>query len=98
MDGMRATLLANESRSTLEIHDHRTGKTESIRVERGPEGHGGGDDGLMNAFVGALRGDRAGVLTSVREALESHLLAFAAERARTLGEVVEMDAFRRSVG
>jgi predicted dehydrogenase len=97
VDGMRATLLANESRSTLDIHDHRTGKTESILVERGPEGHGGGDEGLMNAFVAAVRGDRAAVLTSVREALESHLLAFAAERARISAEVVQMDQFRRSL-
>jgi hypothetical protein len=39
----------------------------------------------MDAFVAALRGDRDGVRTSARESLQSHLLAFAAERSRTNG-------------
>jgi predicted dehydrogenase len=97
IDGTRATLLANEARSEIEIHDHRTGQAERIATPRGVGGHGGGDDGLMRAFVGAVEGERAGVLTSVREAVASHLMAFAAERARVHGEVVDMDAFRRSL-
>ena len=59
-------------------------------------GHGGGDAGLMAAFVRALRpelGD-AGGLTTSRESLESHLMAFAAEDARVKGGIVSMDEFR----
>jgi predicted dehydrogenase len=97
IDGTRATLLANEARGEMEIHDHRTGQTERIARPRGVGGHGGGDDGLMRAFVGAIQGDRAGVLTSARESVTSHLMAFAAERARVHHEVVDMDAFRRSL-
>jgi predicted dehydrogenase len=97
VDGTRATLLANEARGEVEIHDHRTGKAERIAKLRGVGGHGGGDDGLMRAFVAALRGERAGVLTSAREALASHLMAFAAEQARVREEVVDMEAFRRSL-
>src|SRR6266550_4315849 len=97
IDGTRATLLANEARAEMEIHDHRRGTKERIESPRGVGGHGGGDEGLMRAFVGALEGDRAGVLTSAREAVASHLMAFAAERARVQSEVVEMEAFRRSL-
>jgi len=97
IDGTRATLLANEARAEMEIHDHRRGTMERIERPRGVGGHGGGDDGLMRAFVGAIQGDRAGVLTSAREAVASHLMAFAAERARLHDEVVDMDAFRRSL-
>jgi predicted dehydrogenase len=97
VDGTRATLLANEARGEMEIHDHRRGTTERIARPRGVGGHGGGDDGLMRAFVGAIQGDRASVLTSAREAVASHLMAFAAERARVHDEVVEMEAFRRSL-
>jgi len=44
-------------------------------------GHGGGDFGLMNHFIDGIRGD--GVQqTSPREILQSHLMAFAAERSR----------------
>jgi predicted dehydrogenase len=96
IDGVRATLLANESRSEIEIHDHRTGTVERIATRRGVGGHGGGDEGLMRAFVGAIDGDRAGVLTSAREAVASHLLAFAAEHARVTGETVDMGRYRGS--
>ena len=97
VDGTRATLLANEARAEMEIHDHRTGQAERIERPPGVGGHGGGDDGLMRAFVGAIRGDRASVLTSAREAVASHLMAFAAERARVHNEVVDMEAFRKSL-
>lgn len=97
MDGMRATLLATESRGLIEIHDHLTGETERITRPPGVGGHGGGDEGLMRAFVGAIRGDRAGVLTSARESVASHLMAFAAEQARVSGKAVDMEAFRTSL-
>jgi predicted dehydrogenase len=98
IDGTRATLLANESRAEFEIHDHRAGTFERIVKPRGVGGHGGGDDALMRAFVGALRGDRAGVLTSAREAVTSHLMAFAAEEARLSGEAVHLARYRASLG
>jgi predicted dehydrogenase len=98
IDGTRATLLANESRGEIEIHDHRTGETARIAMPLGVGGHGGGDDGLMRAFVGSIRDGRgAAVLTSAREAVASHLMAFAAEQARVSGEAVDMDAFRASL-
>jgi len=97
IDGTRATLLANESRGEFEIHDHRSGTSERISKPRGVGGHGGGDEGLTRAFVGALRGDRAGVLTSARESVTSHLMAFAADQSRVSGEAVDMERYRRSV-
>lgn len=46
-------------------------------------GHGGGDDGLMHAFLDAVQtGDRRKILSGIEESLESHLMVFAAERAR----------------
>jgi predicted dehydrogenase len=97
VDGTRATLLANEARGEVQIHDHRTGQAERIARPRGVGGHGGGDEGLMRAFVSALRGDRAGVRTSAREAVASHLMAFAAEEARVSGDAVDMERYRQSV-
>jgi hypothetical protein len=50
----------------------------------------------MASFVRALRPELGGVegLTTSRESLESHLMAFAAEEARVQGGVVSMDDFR----
>ncbi len=56
-------------------------------------GHGGGDAGLMNSFLAAIRGEQA-PLTTARDALESHLLGFAAEGARVGNQTVDMNDFR----
>jgi hypothetical protein len=58
-------------------------------------GHGGGDFGLMAAFVKALQTrDESTALTTARTSLESHLMAFAAEDARLDEKVVKMEDYR----
>jgi hypothetical protein len=101
-EGTRATLrgkFAYGLADAIEIHHHRTGRVERVEVD-GPigsvTGHGGGDEGLMTAFVRAALG-HATPPTTARESLESHLLAFAADQARLEGTVVAMDAFRRQL-
>jgi len=101
-DGTRATLRGRFSYGlgdSLEIHDHRTGRVDQIELQAGASGHGGGDAGVMAAFVQALRPGAAQAggqaLTTARESLESHLMAFAAEEARVTGRVVQMDEYRR---
>lgn len=46
------------------------------------EGHAGGDNGLIAAFVKSVREGEGQAETLARDALASHLLAFNAERAR----------------
>ena len=54
-------------------------------------GHGGGDYGLMEAFVDALAtGDRSKILSGVDETLESHLMVFASEESRKTGQAVTL--------
>ncbi|WP_157253433.1 Gfo/Idh/MocA family protein [Nonomuraea typhae] len=54
-------------------------------------GHGGGDAGLMRAFLDAVEtGDRSAVLSSPGESLHSHLIAWAAERSRLDGVTHEV--------
>jgi predicted dehydrogenase len=58
-------------------------------------GHYGGDEGLMAHFSALVAdGRREGVRASGRSALESHLVGFAAERAREQGAVVDVAAVR----
>lgn len=97
-DGTRATLEGafTMRRGEITIHDHLTGRTETIVPGGILDGHGGGDVSLMAAFVGAVRAREAEPLTSARASLESHLMAFAAERSRVRGgAVIEMAAYRR---
>jgi predicted dehydrogenase len=97
VDGSQATLLGKftYSQAWLEIHPHGPGKVQRYTfptVVDNASGHGGGDEGIMRAFVMALRGQNP-PLTQAGDALESHLLGFAAEAAR-LGEVaVDMEKF-----
>ena len=74
------------------IYDFLTRKKRAIDTSKaGPGilgGHGGGDGGLMEAFVKAVAtGDRSPILSGPDESLESHLMVFAAERARLRGTV-----------
>jgi predicted dehydrogenase len=78
-DGLRLTLT-----------DFVTGEVEAFDpVGTGLDaggGHDGGDFGLMSMFLDAVSvGDRSLVRTGPRESLESHLMAFAAERSRLTG-------------
>jgi predicted dehydrogenase len=85
---------------TGEIEVTRHGAFERERIECGGSdlGHHGGDAGLIAHFVDvAARGAVAEVLASGRAALASHLLGFAAERARLTGAVVELGPFRAEV-
>jgi hypothetical protein len=59
----------------------------------GASGHGGGDFGIMRSFVGAVRGEHQ-PLTTGRESLESHLMAFAAEQSRASNSVIDMAGYR----
>jgi predicted dehydrogenase len=57
--------------------------------------HEGGDAGLMRAFLAHVRARRAGapdpgVRTSLAESIESHAMAFAAERSRLEGRLIAL--------
>jgi predicted dehydrogenase len=94
-DGTKATLRAKFDYRTgwIEIHDHRTGRMDQLTLPVGASGHGGGDFGIMRSFVNAVRGEDE-PLTTGRESLESHLMAFAAEESRLNDTVVDMADYR----
>ncbi len=96
-DGTKATLYGNFSSKGHEIrlHHHITGVIEDVPViARDSSGHGGGDYGIMRSFINTLKGNPDDSVTTARESLESHLLAFAAEEARLKKTLVNMDEFR----
>ena len=93
-DGSRATVRARFGReSAIEVSEHASGRTERIPIPETAGGHGGGDPGVVGAFLAAVRDGTPG-LTAAVDSLESHILAFAAEEARVSGAVVDMRAFR----
>jgi hypothetical protein len=73
-------------------------EAKRFQFDTSPIGHFGGDRELFEHFCRAVAlGDPDAVLASGRSALESHLLGFAAERARERGEVVDLAEYRAGV-
>jgi predicted dehydrogenase len=99
-EGTRATLrgrFLSGLDDSLEIHDHGSGRKEKIKFPARNAKHGGGDEGLMAAFIQSARGNRE-ILTSARASLESHLMAFAAEQARLEGKIIDLSSVRQQIG
>ena len=96
-DGTKATLYGKFSArgDEIRIHHHLTGETEEIPViARDQSGHGGGDYGIVRSFINTIQGRPDDSVTTARESLESHLLAFAAEEARSNKTVIDMNKYR----
>jgi predicted dehydrogenase len=97
VDGSEGTI---EGRFTyagerLEYWDHRRMRRHLLyRKGLTGDAHGGGDAGLISSFVDSLVEGGGEALTSARASLESHLMGFAAEKARLDGRVVSLDEFR----
>lgn len=96
----------------LQVTSHELGtrapmghRTHTLRVRAGgPDdddhaGHGGGDDGLMESFVAALGVGTVGQNElSFATALDSHLMAFAAEQSRIQGSRLSFPAWVEGMG
>lgn len=99
-DGTLATLYGRfvAGRYRLTIRTHRTGEEEEVPIPiTTAGGHGGGDFGIMRSFVNALNGIPDDSVTTARESLESHLLAFAAEESRLQHTTINMADYRKRV-
>jgi predicted dehydrogenase len=81
----------------IEHFDFLTDKTERTDTQTsedslGTYGHGGGDYRLMQAFVAAVAGgDASKILSDAATTLQTHMMVFAAEKARRENRVVEVN-------
>lgn len=65
-----------------------------IYPARGGKGHGGGDEGIVNALLDMLESDGAEMSTNIAASIESHLMAEAAERSRREHRLVDVREIR----
>lgn len=79
--------------SWIEVAEHRSGQVKRYDTRPTNDSGHGGDAALMTGFLNSVRSGAHGA-TLAREALESHLMAFAAEQARLECQVVQMAEFR----
>jgi predicted dehydrogenase len=76
----------------------RTYRPARVRKERFPYHgilHGGGDKIILREFADAVRRQSPDLLIAAETCLDSHLVGFAAEKARTQNVVVDMEEFRK---
>ncbi|MEA2008748.1 MAG: Gfo/Idh/MocA family oxidoreductase [Chloroflexota bacterium] len=97
IQGTRAELQATFGfgGSWIEVNEHHSGEKTVYDTSSAEAGHGGGDSKFIDAFVKSLQvNDEALALSTARQSLESHLMAFAAEEARLGEKTVKMEDFR----
>jgi predicted dehydrogenase len=97
IEGSRATLTADfgTGGSWIEVNEHLSDDRIRYDTSAGAAGHGGGDAALMDAFLHSLTsGEDNPSLTTARQSIESHLMAFAADEARLKGTVIDMQEYR----
>ena len=92
--GTRGMLTGDSSK--LQRFDFLTEQTEEIDTDAGDAsllgGHGGGDYRLMDSFINAVAAnDPSAILSGPKETLETHLMVFAAEKARHSGCGIDID-------
>ncbi len=90
-----------EQESAIELYDFETKKTKTIPVcgrEGITEGHGGGDQGIIETLYEYLTGSYKGKSVSdIAVSCDNHLIAFAAEQARLTSTVVDMEEYISSI-
>lgn len=86
----------------ISFYDFQTRKTTEIPVTAGDgitHGHGGGDEGILEALYEYVNEEYQGFSVSdIGTSVENHMLVFAAEESRKTGQVVDireyLDRFR----
>jgi len=101
--GTKGEIRAADFRGRLEIRTFHPLKVRKFRVGFDALTHGSGDEKIFLDFLNSVNAYTDGrkqigeILTSARNSLESHLIAFAAEEARRFGQTIVMKDYRRQI-
>ncbi|MFC4597115.1 Gfo/Idh/MocA family protein [Cohnella hongkongensis] len=92
----------DDSQNLIEVTRFASNMAEAVeqRVIRPASvsgGHNGGDEGLINDFLNELERGGSDSKSSIDQSVESHIMAYAAEKARVTGTVVDMDRLKQEL-
>ncbi len=90
--GSHGEIVADLEANSIQVRDFVTGNKENITINPFASSHSGGDHGFINSVLAAIRGERED-RSSAQESVESHLMVFAAEKARLEGKTILMDEY-----
>ena len=93
--GTKGEIRAHMEKNQIEVIEFGASKKVTIDLNIGVDihGHGGGDERLLSDFISLIREDNKNGLTSAKNSVQSHLMAFAAEKSRVEGTVVNMKQY-----
>lgn len=84
------------SRQYIRHYDFMHDRERKIVLPRTLDMHAGGDDGLMNEVVRMVRDGDYKSKTAVETSVHSHMMAFAAEKARVEDTIVDVTEYEES--
>lgn len=92
--GTKGQIKGNMEENNILVTGFLTRKERQVNIEiaDGHIGHGGGDEGLMEAFCAYVAGEyMGGGISDIRTSADNHMICFAAEESRLNGgKVVEL--------
>lgn len=102
--GTDGEMFANMDDTTIRYFNFATRKYEDIPVfdcvsdESQDGGHGGGDEGIIRSLLKWMDGDFSDKsVCTIDETYQNHLVAFAAEKSRLEGVVVNIEAYQKEL-
>ncbi|MBP3965875.1 Gfo/Idh/MocA family protein [Paenibacillus lignilyticus] len=89
--GTHGQIRADMEKNVIEVTSFVTRETETVHLDTEITGHGGGDTNIMRDFVRLVQSDgKEKGRTGAKESVQSHLIAFAAEKSRVEGRTISM--------
>jgi len=95
--GTEGEIRGHLDKNILEIWRFGTDSPEIIVPEQIDAGHGGGDYGIMKAFIGLLENGANRGVASDKASIQSHLLAFAAEQSRVESRMIDFAEYVKTL-
>jgi predicted dehydrogenase len=96
--GTKGELRGHMENNEIEITDFLTQTRQVLKLKTAGADHGGGDTGIMRDLVQLLQGGKSSPhISTISSSVESHLMAFAAEKSRLSNEVVNIADYAKEV-
>ncbi|NQT59600.1 MAG: Gfo/Idh/MocA family oxidoreductase [Bacteroidetes bacterium] len=96
--GTKGELRGDMEKNEIEITDFLTQTRQVLTLKTAGADHGGGDTGIMKDLVHLLQeGKISPHISTISSSVESHLMAFAAEKSRLANAVVTLSDFAKEV-
>ncbi len=91
--GTKGQILGNMEKNEIEVFDFLTGTKTVYDIKTPLSGHSGSDEKFMKGFLKTVETNGEYSLSSAKESLNSHLIAFAAEESRLKSTTINMQDF-----